>query len=212
MESVEEYVKDKWQLLTAFSAKEELKTHLWNDLIYRYTEAHRYYHNLNHVGYIFSLCDKYFDQIQNPVITGFAILYNNVVYDTYRNDNEEQSAALAEAHLLRLRLNQSIINQIKDFILATKDHQISDHITHKDDLALFLDFDTAILAEKPDVYNLYREKIRKEYAKYPNDIYQEGRKQALSKMLDNSLFHTTLFKGLMEEKAVRNIRGEIGGV
>ena len=212
MEFVEEYLKDKWQQLTAFSGKEDIKNHLWDELLYRYTEAHRHYHNLNHLAYIFSLCDQYMNHIKNPAVVGFAIFYHDVVYDTYRQDNEAQSAEIAGAHLQRLKLNASIIDQVKTFILATKAHAIPADFAQKEDLSLFLDFDMAILAEDPPVYKLYSEKIRQEYAKYSNEIYNEGRKMALIKMLDSTLYHTPLFKELREEKAKVNMREEISSL
>ena len=46
MENIVDYVKEKWKQLTAFSKKEELKEQLWSEILYRYSEQHRRYHNL----------------------------------------------------------------------------------------------------------------------------------------------------------------------
>ena len=212
MEQVEEYVKGKWQQLTAFSARQDVNNRLWNELAYRYAERHRHYHNLNHIAYIFSLCDKHIGQITKPAVVGFAVLYHDVVYNTYHNDNEEQSAAVAEMHLQQLKVKQQLIEDVKTFILATKDHKIPLDFSLKNDLALFLDFDMAILASEPETYSIYSQKIRQEYGKYSDEIYNEGRKMALSKMLDATLFHTPQFKEMMEEKARNNMRNELGGL
>ena len=210
MENTIEYVKEKWKQLTAFSKKEETKKQLWKEIVYRYSEQHRHYHNLNHIAFLFSLCDKYITGISNPAVTGFAILYHDIVYDTYRPDNEEQSAALAEAHLKQLNVNAAFIENIKTFIIATKDHKIPEGYSLKNDLALFLDFDIAILATVPETYQLYSEKIRQEYLKYPDKVYKEGRRQALQKVLSfEKIFITDDFVESMEEAARQNIYKEV---
>jgi predicted metal-dependent HD superfamily phosphohydrolase len=156
------------------------------------------------------LCDQHIDRITNPAVIGFAILYHDIVYDTYRPDNEEQSAELAEMHLKQLNLNASIIENIKTFIIATKDHKVPETYALKNDLSLFLDFDIAILASPIETYQLYSEKIRQEYMKYPDEIYKEGRKQALKKVLESSkIFNTEDFVETMEEAARENIRKEV---
>lgn len=211
MENTIDYVKEKWKQLTAFSKKEEVKEELWNEIVYRYSERHRHYHNLNHIAFLFSQCDKYLSRIANPAVTGFAILYHDIVYDTYRPDNEEQSAALAETHLKQLSVNASVIENIKTFIIATKDHKIPESYPLQDDLGLFLDFDIAILGAEPDTYKAYSEKIRQEYLKYPDNIYKEGRRQALEKVLaSEKIFLTDDFIELMESTARQNINKEVG--
>jgi predicted metal-dependent HD superfamily phosphohydrolase len=211
MENILDYVKEKWKQLTAFSKKEEIKEQLWDEIVYRYSEPHRHYHNLNHIAFLFSQCDKYINRISNPAVTGFAIIYHDIVYDTYRQDNEEQSATLAETHLKQLQVNASIINNIKTFITATKNHQVPEDYALKEDLGLFLDFDIAILAAEPDTYKAYSEKIRQEYLKYPDKIYKEGRKQALQKVLAaDKIFLTPDYIDTLETSARKNIRNEVG--
>jgi predicted metal-dependent HD superfamily phosphohydrolase len=211
MENILDYVKEKWNQLTAFSKKQELKDQLWAEIVYRYAEQHRHYHNLSHIAFLFDLCDQYIDRITNPAVTGFAILYHDIVYDTYRPDNEEQSAELAETHLKQLNLNASLIENIKTFIIATKDHKLPEGYSLKNDLSLFLDFDIAILASPGETYQLYSEKIRQEYMKYPDDVYKEGRKLALKKVLELfNIFNTKDFIDSMEETARLNINREVG--
>src|SRR3954451_19947230 len=122
MENSIDYVKEKWNKLTSFSKKVDLKEQLWDEIVYRYSGQHRHYHNLNHIAHLFTLLDKYIDKITHPAVVGFAILYHDVVYDTYSTDNEEQSAAFAEEHLKQLNVNDRIIDHVKTFIEATKDH------------------------------------------------------------------------------------------
>lgn len=210
MENSTDLVKEKWKMLTSFSKKEELKEQLWEEIVYRYSGQHRHYHNLNHIAHLYTLLDKYIDKITNPAVVGFAILYHDAVYDTYSSDNEEQSAAFAEAHLRQLHVNTALIDNVKIFIEATKDHIMPEGAALKEDLSLFLDFDMAILGVDEEMYNLYSEKIREEYAKYPDPLYKEGRKLALRKVLAaKNIFYTNDFRQEMEQKAHENINREV---
>ncbi len=211
MENVVEYVKMNWEKLTAFSKKEDVKERLWKEIEYRYTENHRAYHNLGHIGYLFQLLNTYVSNIANPAVVGFAILYHDIVYDTYRKDNEEQSATLAEKHLVELQVKKAIIDHVKTFILATKNHVLPEGYVLLQDLSFFMDFDMAILGEDFETYKLYSQKIRKEYAQYTDELYETGRKQALQKFLSTpAIYSTNDFKVVMEEAARKNIQMEIG--
>lgn len=210
MENILKYVEEKWKKLTAFSKKEETKEQLWQEIIYRYAGQHRHYHNMNHIAHLFTWCDRFIDKVSNPAVMGFSILYHDVVYDTYRTDNEEQSAAFAESHLQRLNVHSALIDNVKTFITAAKDHTIPVGFSLHNDLALFLDFDMTILGVGEEMYKMYSEKIRYEYSKYPDPVYREGRKLALQKVLaSENIFSTNDFKEAMEEKARENISREV---
>ena len=211
MDNVVEYVKMNWEKLTAFSKKEEVKARLFKEIEYRYAENHRAYHNLGHIGYLFQLLNTFVSNIANPAVVGFAILYHDIVYDTYRKDNEEQSALIAEKHLTELMVKKELIDHVKTFIVATKDHTILEDFTLHQDLAYFLDFDMAILGEDFDTYKLYSKKIRKEYIQFSDEQYQAGRKQALQKFISSTSIYTTPdFKLVMEETARKNMQMELG--
>ncbi|WP_018612231.1 HD domain-containing protein [Segetibacter koreensis] len=210
MENSVEYVKEKWKKLTSFSKKEDLKEQMWEEIVYRYSGQHRHYHTLNHIAHLYTFLDNYIGKITNPAVIGFAIMYHDVVYDTYSEDNEEQSAAFAEAHLRQLNVSGALIENVKTFIKATKDHIMPDGVILQKDLSFFLDFDMAILGVDEDMYKLYSEKIREEYAKYPDAVYKEGRRLALQKILEASnIFCTNEFREEMEQKARENINREL---
>ena len=210
MENVVEYVKMNWEKLTAFSRKDDVKQRLWKEIEYRYAENHRAYHHLGHIAYLFELLNTYLGQIANPVVVGFAILYHDIVYDTYRKDNEEQSAAIATTHLTELLINKVIAGHIKTFILATKNHVLPEGYELNPDLAFFLDFDRAILGEDVETYKIYSRKIRKEYAQYTDDLYHSGRKEALQKFISSPhIYSTDDFRVVMEDAARKNIQMEI---
>lgn len=210
MENILDYVKEKWKQLTLFSKKEEVKEHLWKEIISCYSGQNRQYHNLSRIAYLYTLLDEYIDKIINPAVIGFAILYHNAVYDAYSRHNEDQSASLAEAHLTQLNVNQGIINNTMTFIKATRDQKIPASISLQNDLLYFLDFDMAILGVEDKVYKLYSQRIRQEYSRYSDPVYKEGRKTALQKVLSlESIFKTDEFREVMEQKARQNINREL---
>jgi len=210
MENSIEYVKEKWKKLTSFSKKEDLKEQMWEEIVYRYSGQHRHYHTLNHIAHLYTFLDNYIGKITNPAVIGFAIMYHDVVYDTYSEDNEEQSAAFAEAHLRQLNVSSALIENVKTFIKATKDHLMPDGVILQKDLSFFLDFDMSILGVDEDMYKLYSKKIREEYAKYPDEVYKEGRRLALEKVLSaRHIFCTTEFREEMEQRARENINREL---
>lgn len=205
-----EYVNEKWAALTAFSKKEELKKELWNEIVYRYNAPHRYYHNLSRISFLFKLMENYSHLITAPATFGFAILYHNIAYDTYMADNAEQSAAIAGVHLSKLKVSPSVIANIHELIIATKNHFIPAQSSQENSLKLFLDFDFAVIAAEPKLYKIYMENIRKEYARYDQETYNQGRRQALQKLLETThIFKTDVLKQEWESIARENIHSEL---
>jgi predicted metal-dependent HD superfamily phosphohydrolase len=78
------------------------------------------------------------------------------------------------------------------------------------DNALFLDADISIFGSKLEVYKIYMQNIRKEYAIYSDKVYREGRKEVLKRFLKKErLYLSNYFYNLYEEKARSNIKYEL---
>ena len=209
MENVLMYVNQKWNQLTSFSKKEDVKNELWRDIVEHHTGPYRYYHNLHHVARLFEWSETIMPQMKVPAVTGFAILYHDIVYDTFKDNNEEESAAVARDHMQRLQVKESVIQQVETYILASKKHELNSQNAFSD-LAWFLDLDLAILGAPWDEYEAYSEQIRKEYRQYPDAVYSPGRKNALEQLSEKEhLFFTSHFRDLLEAQARQNIFREI---
>jgi predicted metal-dependent HD superfamily phosphohydrolase len=175
-----------------------------------YNQRNRFYHNLGHLGNLFHLFDKHVAQAENPALLGFAIFYHDIVYDTLRNDNEEQSAAKAREHLSRLNFKTTLIEGVVALIMATKQHVADPAFSYQKDMALFLDLDLAVLAEDWNDYDLYRQSIRKEFNQYPEPIYKSGRRNALQQILHKeAIYYSPDFQETMEAKARQNLSREL---
>ncbi|MCY7422174.1 MAG: hypothetical protein LH478_10590 [Chitinophagaceae bacterium] len=210
MENANKYTAEKWKQLTAFSKKEELKNKMWNSVVDHYNEPYRFYHTLNHVASLFEKSEHYMAQIESPATVGFAILYHDVVYDTFKDNNAEESALFARQQLSALNIKEAIIKDVETFILATKTHTLPEGYHLNNDLSLFLDLDLTILATSWDEYELYSEQIRKEYRQYPDVVYNPGRKHALEKLSKKEfVYFTPPIKEVLEPIARQNIFREI---
>ncbi len=210
MNNAKLYTEEKWNILTSFSKKNDLKAGLWNEILERHSEPYRFYHTIGHVAAMFNLCDQYLSEVENPLAVGFAILYRNIVCDTFKNDNAEESAAIAKRHLMLLLVKPAIIKEVEQLILTAGQHVLPEEEAYSTDLPLFLDFDLAIMGEEWPKYELYMQQIRKEFRQYPDDTYNPGRKNALENLLKKeTLFFTPLLREVFEPTARKNIFREI---
>lgn len=172
----------------------QLPPHLVADLERRYTERHRYYHNLDHLH---AMGQGYIDAMGETIepTTALAILYHDAIYDPTRSDNEAQSAALWQQHASEIPgITHDRIERVRAYIEATALHPYSEwHATHSETdgylkgLPLFLDCDLPGLASDPATFMRNSRNIRQEYAHVPDEVYIEGRRAFLQKMLDARL-------------------------
>ena len=93
---------------------------VYNDLVSRYSEPHRAYHTLGHIGH----CLDEFEQVRhlatNPDAVELALWYHDAIYDTKTKDSEERSAALAVEEARNASLPDSFGQSVANLIMATK--------------------------------------------------------------------------------------------
>jgi len=95
------------------------------------------------------------------------------------------------------------IQLCKEQILATKSHTISIN----SDTNHFTDADLSILGQSWETYSLYCQNVRKEYAVYPDLVYNPGRKKVLNHFLAmDSIFKTDYFYNKFDRQAKENLR------
>ena len=166
-------------------------------VVAKYQEAHRHYHNLEHV--LSSL--DWLDQLafHDPLIEG-AIWFHDVIYDPTRSDNEVASAHYFESATSPW-LDLETRNEITRLILAT-DPSIPP--TGDPLQQLMVDIDLAILGSKPDAYESYRKAIRREYQHVSEPDFKRGRAAILERFLAKRIYQTTEFQHL-EEPARENM-------
>lgn len=155
-------------------------------LIAAWSEPHRHYHWLQHLEEGLVLIYRWAEPLLkagslNEISLASLVLawwFHDAVYDTRGNQNEDLSAALAEAELSKVgvRLRWSVI--IARMVQAT-DHRVTqppgDLMTD-----LLLDVDLAILGAPSARFNEYEAQVRKEYGWVAEGAYREGRGKVMA--------------------------------
>ena len=173
-----------------------------------YSSSQRHYHDLTHINSMLNMMEQYRVHVNDEDTVFTAIWFHDAVYNTLKSNNEEKSAAWAEQFLTEMNVPKDRIEKVKRYILATKNHDT----TTENDLALFLDFDLAILGADAVIYEVYAKQIRQEYSLYPGFLYNNGRRKVLKSLLSRSaIYSSELFSGL-EQAARRNLQDELDGL
>jgi predicted metal-dependent HD superfamily phosphohydrolase len=106
----------------------------------------------------------------------------------------------------QVSVSSDIIERCKNQILATKSHSKSTD----SDTNYFTDADLSVLGQPWEIYRLYYKNVRKEYAIYPDFIYNPGRKKVIQHFLSmNSIFKTDYFYNQFEKVAKENLLKEL---
>lgn len=112
------------------------KYNIKSDVLDRYRDSNRFYHNLEHLEYMVDKAREW-GIISDELL--LAIIFHDIVYDPKSNNNEERSAYVAYS----LTFNETI----RDAILDTKTHehfssQLSSDLCKLDIHNLYADFQT----------------------------------------------------------------------
>jgi len=203
---MEDLKSNFYQLVSGYISDAEMRDGLWREIEMAYSQKKRYYHNLNHLNYMLRLAKEHREDLEDWEVVLFSIFYHDIVYNVKRKDNEDKSAKLAAEKLTLLGLEPKRIDRCKSQIRATKHHELSED----SDTAYLIDFDLAILGDTWEKYCVYAQNIRKEYAIYPDFLYERGRKKVVESFLNSErIFKTDKFFKWREENARANLRREL---
>jgi predicted metal-dependent HD superfamily phosphohydrolase len=174
-----------------------------DELVSRYAEPHRKYHNATHIEAVLRDARELSDE-DNPVLV-LAICAHDVVYDAKPGADERASAAWARAQLTEAGVAEEHVAHVESLVLATITHESDDPLAQ-----ILLDADLAILAAAQDEYDLYTTCVRQEYASYADDVWRQGRAHVLRSLLDREvLYRTSRARGLWDAQARVNLRREL---
>ncbi len=144
------------------------------ELIARWAEPHRHYHNLTHLRAVL-------DEVATDPVAALAAWGHDAVYDPRSQANEERSAHLLAGLLQRCGLPSTVISEAVSLVRMTAGHvtQDGDRRAH-----LLADADLAILATPWPRYSSYVEAVRAEYAFVPEELWRIGRAAVVSNLLE----------------------------
>jgi predicted metal-dependent HD superfamily phosphohydrolase len=193
------------KLLAAWNHLLPHQPEIGRDLLARYAEPHRRYHDTRHLAAVLDWIDE-FAEDHDLFLVRLAAWFHDAVYaiPPGQLSNEEASARLVRRELGRAGLEQEDINEVARLVRLTTTHRPGPHDPEGE---LISDADLAVLAGSAEEYAAYVAAIRAEYARVGEEAFVEGRLAILTELLTGNLFHTT--KGFrLEGQARANVEAE----
>ncbi len=182
-----------------------------DELLARYAEPHRRYHNTAYVLAVLRdaalLADDLGLSPRDRAILTLAACAHDVHYDGRPGEDERRSADWAANWLRKAGVAEPDVSEVERLVLATLDHAAgsADLVAQ----ALF-DADLAILAASPDEYGRYRRAVRTEYAHVSDADWRTGRAAVLADLAGREpLFHTEPARKRWESSAKANLAAEL---
>ncbi|MFW6226096.1 MAG: adenylyltransferase/cytidyltransferase family protein [bacterium] len=172
-----------------------------NDIITKWNEPHRHYHNLSHLENLLSMIENTFTEkvdglkYESYVLAAF---FHDVVYDPKSTRNEEDSVKYFQSVSEHI-LHKDLIETVSNLIMVTKSREIPfDEFNKK-----FWLFDNDILINS-NLEQLieYENKIFKEFQFVSYDIYKAKR----ISFLKNELYLNREIENLISYIKTRKIR------
>jgi predicted metal-dependent HD superfamily phosphohydrolase len=154
-----------------------------------------------------TLAERYAHLISDIQSVLAMIAFHDAVYDSQRNDNEEESAALARKMLSGI-VSPELLDFIVAGILATKRHLIPVGLPvgQQRDIAFLLDADLAILGSSEEEFDAFDAAVRKEYAWVDAVAWRIGRAAVMRSFSQRpAIYLSDEFRAAFEEQARRNI-------
>jgi predicted metal-dependent HD superfamily phosphohydrolase len=176
------------------------------DLAERYAEAHRRYHNADHVLAVVRDVDELAADrtARERAVLTLAALAHDVVYDGVPGEDERRSAEWVRERLRGL----PEADEVAELVAATAEHASDDPLT-----CLLLDADLAILGSDPATYQRYRAAVRAEYAHVPDDAWRVGRAAVLRALAGRDpLYVTPHARERWEVRARANLAAELSSL
>lgn len=175
---------------------------LGEELLARWDEPHRHYHDAGHL-----------DEALNALVRlggsslteHLAIWFHDAVWQGEAGSDERASADLARQCLAEILPHEAA--EVARLVMITLDHAPED-----DDLVgqRVSDADLAVLGSEPERYQASVGQIRAEYARFTDDQWRDGRRSVLGDLLGRPfIYHTPLGRRWWEEQARANLEAEL---
>jgi predicted metal-dependent HD superfamily phosphohydrolase len=175
-------------------------------IVDRYFEINRYYHNVMHITRMEDAYEKYFGSKINDDALYLSLWLHDVVYVPGSNTNEEDSVNffLDTVDNSKILFWPGEVEKISNAIMSTKTHNPSNELEQ-----IICDLDLEILSADKYAYDAYASAIRAEYSNFSDEEYIEGRKKFLDKMLwKDTIYYSEQMKHL-EPLAHANLLREL---
>lgn len=190
-------LRTRWHAdVTALSptADRDLVAAEGTDLLDRWLEDHRAYHDAVHLAEVLAALDELHEGGDLPArerhVAGLVAWYHDAVYDAgvEAGANEEASAVLAEERLARLGLPEDVVADVARLVRESATHEM----TTQDPATLaFHDADLWILASPAERFDAYCHQVRLEYRMVPAEDFAHGRTAVLTPFVTRERLYLT---------------------
>ncbi|GAA4376600.1 DUF4031 domain-containing protein [Paeniglutamicibacter cryotolerans] len=184
---------------------------LGRDLLTRWSEEHRSYHDRAHLLAVLAAIDRLVSAGEpsgaHPRAVVLAAWFHDAVYAGVPGGDEEASAALAAALLPGAGIGGPECAEVIRLVRLTATHR---PMAADAAGALLCDADLEVLGRSTGAYARYAQSVHREYAHVPEAIFRDGRARILSALLESgSLYSTPTGAALWEGSARANLTAEI---
>lgn len=190
-------LRSRWQAaVTALNpaADQDLVAAEGTDLLDRWLEDHRAYHDAVHLAEVLAALDELHEGGDLPGrdrhLAALAAWYHDAVYDLAGEpgSSEEGSAALAEERLSRLGLDEGDVATVARLVRESATHEM----TARDPATqAFHDADLWILAAPVERFDAYCHQVRLEHRQVPSADFARGRTEVLTPFVDRDRLYLT---------------------
>lgn len=172
------------------------------DLLRRWSEPHRCYHDQRHLREVLDALDRLSPDV--PLDVRLAAWFHDAVHDPQAADNEQRSADLAASALALV--DGADAAEVARLVLLTATHDPSPGDRSGE---LLCDADLAILAAAPARYAVYAADVRTEYTHVSAADFARGRAQVLRRLVAPEQIYRTTVGGSWERRARANVAAEL---
>jgi predicted metal-dependent HD superfamily phosphohydrolase len=202
--SYEDFVRRWRELCAALGLVNDIDKPL-REIHDAYSEKHRAYHTLEHLGECLQLLEECRGPIpvhEYPLIE-LALWFHDGVYDVLSSRNEEKSADWALHWMTRWGRSAREKKLVRGLILITRHAATPASEAER----WMCDIDLAILGAPKARYQAYEAQVRQEYKQVPWLLYRTKRGEILRAFLDRpALYLTPLLHGKLETQARENLK------
>ncbi len=174
-------------------------------LLAAYSAPERAYHDLHHLADVLDHIDELAAEAADLTVVRMAAWFHDAVYGR-GDDDEDQSAKLAEAELAGLGLGTGFINEVAELVRLTATHDPQPGDANG---SVLCDADLAVLAAGPERYAAYAAGVRQEWAHVSDADFAVGRAAVLESLLGEPQVFRTAIGSAWESVARANMGAEL---
>jgi predicted metal-dependent HD superfamily phosphohydrolase len=178
-----------------------------HDLLRRWSEPHRRYHDVRHLTAVLDAVDALAGEADDARAVRLAAWFHDAVYTGRPCADERDSAVLADSASRAAGLGDALVAEVVRLVELTEGH---DPAPGDRNGAVLCDADLAVLGGDPAEYAGYAAAVREEYSHVPEEEFRRGRTAVLEGLLARRpLFSTATARDRWEERARHNLETEL---